>query len=72
MKITVKAARVNFGMSQKDTAALLGLSLTAYSRKENGQARFYFDEIICLSKTFKMPVENFFEQQCHIKTHVTA
>jgi len=68
MKITVKAARVNFGMSQKDTAALLGLSLTAYVRKENGKARFYFDEIIALSRKFNVPVQNFFDPECHSKT----
>ncbi|MEK5057702.1 hypothetical protein BK126_05375 [Paenibacillus sp. FSL H7-0326] len=68
MKITVKAARVNCGISQEAAAAKLGLSLTAYKRKENGQSRFYFDEIVELSKEFNVPTQNFFGSGCRKKT----
>lgn len=68
MKITVKAARVNCGMSVKDAAMKLGLSVSGYSKKENGHARFYVDEIAALSQLFEVPFENFFEAVCHNKT----
>ncbi|WP_148933709.1 helix-turn-helix transcriptional regulator [Paenibacillus methanolicus] len=68
MKITVKAARVNCGMKAKEVARFLGLSVTGYSKKENGHARFYADEIARLSQLFKMPFENFFEAGCRKKT----
>lgn len=68
MKITVKAARVNTGMQVKETAVALNLSVGGYSKKENGHARFYIDEIAKLSQLFKVPFENFFEAECLIKT----
>ena len=64
MQISVKAARVNAKKNQKDVADALGLSLTAYQRKENGQVRFYADELALLSQLFNVPMLNFFEAQC--------
>jgi len=68
MTMTVKAARVNAGKTQEEVAAYIGLSTTAYKRKENGQRRFYIDEIVGISILFKMDVINFFESQCRNKT----
>lgn len=68
MKITVKAARVNTGMQIKEVAEVLNLSVGGYSKKENGHARFYIDEIAKLSQMFKVPFENFFEAECLNKT----
>lgn len=68
MMISVKAARVNAEMSQKDVADLLGLSLTGYQRKESGKNRFYADELVVLSKLFNVEIENFFEARCRNKT----
>ncbi|MEE4561611.1 helix-turn-helix transcriptional regulator [Paenibacillus polymyxa] len=68
MLISVKAARVEAGLKQKDVASILGLSLTGYNRKENGHAKFYIDEIMILSELTKTPLENFFEVKCHKKT----
>jgi transcriptional regulator with XRE-family HTH domain len=68
MKITVKAARVNCGLKQEEVAESLNLSVTGYRKKENGQSRFYVDEIVTLSQMFKVPFENFFEAECLIKT----
>ncbi|WP_138751775.1 helix-turn-helix domain-containing protein [Paenibacillus sinopodophylli] len=64
MKITVKAARVNSGLKVKEAADHLNLSLNGYSKKENGRARFYADELAQLSKLYKVPYENFFEAAC--------
>ncbi|MBW7475914.1 helix-turn-helix domain-containing protein [Paenibacillus oenotherae] len=68
MKLTVKAARVNCGKKSKDVADSLGLSVTGYSKKENGHARFYVDEIVKLGQLLDVPFENFFEVECHKKT----
>lgn len=68
IKLTVKAARVNCGMLSKDVAEKLGLSINAYSRKENNRSRFYADEIAQLSNLFNIPYENFFEAGCLNKT----
>ncbi|MBW4083568.1 helix-turn-helix transcriptional regulator [Paenibacillus sp. S150] len=64
LKISVKAARVNSKKTAKEAAKELGLSITAYSRKENGHVRFYVDEVIKLSQLFKVPIENFHEAGC--------
>ena len=72
MKITVKAARINCSMQRKEAAAALGLSVGGYSKKENGHARFYVDEIAKLSRLFQVPFENFFEAECHITTQDTG
>lgn len=72
MIITVKAARVNAGLSQQEVANQLGLSLRAYQRKENGEVRIYADEIVAISILFGVPAQNFFETQCRKKTRQTA
>jgi transcriptional regulator with XRE-family HTH domain len=68
MQITVKAARVNAGYKRQPIAEALGLSIGGYSKKENGNSKFYVDEIAVLSKLFKVPFENFFEAECLLKT----
>lgn len=72
MIITIKAARVNKGLSQQEVAKHLGMSLRAYQRKENGDVRIYADEIVALSVLLGVPVQNFFESQCRKKTRNTA
>jgi transcriptional regulator with XRE-family HTH domain len=69
MKISVKAARVNSNMQVKEAAEALSLSIGGYSKKENGHARFYADEIAKLSELFKVPFANFFEAECPNTTH---
>ncbi len=71
MQITVKAARVNAGMQVKEVAAKLKLSVGGYSKKENGHARFYADELAKLSNLFQVPFENFFEAGCLNMTRTT-
>jgi len=70
MKITVKAARVNAGKQSKEVAKELKLSVGGYSKKENGHARFYADEIAKLSHLFQVPFENFFEAGCLNTTQI--
>lgn len=59
-KITPKGMRVSAGISQKDIADYLELSLTQYQRKENGKVRFYADEIYKLSLFYNVSVSVFF------------
>jgi DNA-binding XRE family transcriptional regulator len=68
MLISVKAARVNAGMSQQEVAEQLNLSLTGYKKKENGITKFYVDEMVMISKLFGVKIEYFFEAQCRKKT----
>ncbi|TRY23645.1 helix-turn-helix transcriptional regulator [Brevibacillus sp. LEMMJ03] len=68
MHITVKAARVNAGMTQEEVAKKLNLSTNGYAKKESGKSRFYIDEIIMLGKLFGVNYENFCEVACHLKT----
>lgn len=69
MQISVKAARVNSGLSQKETAEMIGISLRSYVAKENGNRKFYADEIAQLSAIFQVPMQNFFEVSYRNKTH---
>jgi len=68
MIISVKAARVNAKKNQVTVAKELGISLTAYQRKENGQTKFYADELAKLSRLFGVGMLNFFEATCPQKT----
>ncbi|MEK4993246.1 helix-turn-helix transcriptional regulator [Paenibacillus sp. FSL H7-0918] len=72
LKISVKAARVNSGIQAKEAAKELGLSITTYSRKENGHVRFYVDEVFKLSQLFQIPIENFYEAGCLQETRYNA
>lgn len=72
MIITVKAARVNKGLSPQEVANHLGIAKRTYQRKENGEIRIYADEIVVLSRLLGVPVQNFFETQCRKKTQSTA
>lgn len=66
----VKSVRVRYtNISQREAAEHLGLSLTAYVRKENDKARFYADELVKLAKLFQVSIDIFFDQGCHNKTH---
>jgi transcriptional regulator with XRE-family HTH domain len=66
--ITVKAARVNVGMTQRAAAQALGISLNGYAIKERGQGKFYAHELAKLSQLYGVGLLNFFEAGCHDKT----
>jgi transcriptional regulator with XRE-family HTH domain len=69
MRFSVKAARVNFtSLTQKEVADYLGLSLTAYCRKENGKSKFYAEELHKLAQLFGVNIDIFFDLACHNKT----
>lgn len=45
-KLTIKQIRVGLGLTQKEMARELGLSLPTYRYKESGIRKFYIDEVI--------------------------
>lgn len=49
--LEIKAARMRLGYSQKDVADELGISASAYEKKERGVAKFSTDEVFDLAKT---------------------
>lgn len=54
MPLTIKAARVNAGLSKKEVAEKLDLSVNGYTKKEDGKSKFYIDEVVILSDLFKV------------------
>lgn len=72
MKISVKAARVNAGVTQKEAADKLGLSVNGYAKKERGETSFYVHEIMILSELFNVNYQIFFEGECLKKTRHSA
>lgn len=60
VNLELKSLRVKHGLSQKDTAKLLGITVATYNRKENGNRRFTVDEAIKLSKIFNTSIEEIF------------
>ena len=72
MQLSVKAVRVNSKKSQDEAAKALGLSITGYRKKENGQSKFYADELAVLSQLFGVSILIFFEDRCRNKTEQNA
>lgn len=57
-RTSIKQARLNAKMKQKELADKLGLSVAAYAKKENGRSKFYVDEILLLSKILDIPYDD--------------
>ena len=68
MTLTIKAARVIAGLSKKEVADKLNLSVSGYTKKEEGKSKFYIDEVVVLSKLLEIDMNYFFEVQCPKKT----
>lgn len=68
LEITVKAARVNARLTKKEVAEKLSLSVSGYTLKEEGKRRFYVDEAVELSQMLGLPLDYFFNRECHKKT----
>lgn len=65
--ITPKGMRVSENKTQQELADYLELSLSQYKRKENGEVRFYADELYKLSLYYKVPISIFFEEKVSLK-----
>lgn len=63
LHLSPKALRVNRGMTQKEVAEYLNMSLTQYKRRENGKSRWYADELYRLAKLYNVDISVFFPEK---------
>lgn len=68
LHLSPKALRVNSGLTQKEVAEYLNMSLTQYKRRENGKSRWYADELYRLAKLYNVDISVFFLKKCCDKT----
>lgn len=61
-KDKAKALRRQNFINQEDVAKVLNVSVNAYRAKENGQTRFYFDEIEKLAWLYGVSITEFADQ----------
>ena len=57
--MTVRAMRVNAGLTQEQVAKELKLTTLSYRKKEQGKTEFKFSELIKLCKLFKVELNDF-------------
>lgn len=57
-RISVKAARVDAGLTQQEVADKLGISLPTYGDMERRPGRITWDEALQLSGIFNRPIED--------------
>lgn len=57
MKVTLKAARVNAGLSQQAAADLLGIDRATLHNWENGKTKVSKANLIALSSIYNAPIE---------------
>ena len=60
LQITLAAARVNAGMTQKEAAEALGINRLTLVKWENGQVIPGTIQLIALSNIYKIPIDNIF------------
>ena len=56
-KITLKAARVNAGMTQDEAAGFLGKTKQTIVNWENGVTEIKYRDLCALSEFYQMPLE---------------
>lgn len=68
----LKSKRVLLGVTQEDIASALGISRTAYSKKENAKNPFTREELETVKGLLKLSSQEFmdifFENQCDFKS----
>lgn len=73
--LELKSRRVRLGLTQKDVADLLEITVSAYTKKENGQSNFTRKELSALKDLLELDndefVEIFFEKHGDMKSHFT-
>lgn len=57
MQITLKAARVNAGLTQQQVEAETGFARSTLTRWENGKSSPRMDDLTVLCKLYDIPVE---------------
>lgn len=61
--LSPKALRVNSGKTQAEVAKYLRMSLTQYRRRENGNTRWYAEEILQLAELYNVDIAVFFNHK---------
>jgi DNA-binding XRE family transcriptional regulator len=59
-KMSLKAARVNAGMTQRDLAVAVGLDRSTIQKYESGKSCPNWDTVDAMSKIFGVPVDYIF------------
>lgn len=59
-KNSLKSFRVKFGLTQKDLADKLDISVTSYSLKETGKSQFTLKEAKEIANLFNSTIDNVF------------
>lgn len=57
----LKAARIKNSLKQEDVALKLGISESAYSKKESGKADFSLKQLIIVKEMFNLTLKEFEE-----------
>lgn len=73
MKITLKAARVNAGMTQKEAADKIGVSETTIINWENGKTACNARMMPKIAALYNIPCENliFFRPELRLNSKIT-
>jgi len=58
MKLSLKAARVNAGLTLKQTAEKAGLTLQTIHNIESGKTKTNYRTLLKLCELYDMPIEN--------------
>ena len=56
MEFSIKAIRINAGLTQEQVAEILGITKRVYSDKENGVQKFYFTEVKKICSVTNFPI----------------
>lgn len=59
----LRIARRNAGLTLRDVAKSLFLSVSCVTEKENGNVRVFADELPSFSRLYKVSLENFFVEK---------
>ncbi|ATN94287.1 cro-repressor [Lysinibacillus phage vB_LspM-01] len=56
MQATPKLLRISNNLTQEEVAQLLNISVVQYRKKENGEVRFYANEIFILCERYGIDI----------------
>lgn len=59
----LRIARRNAGLTLRDVAKFLFLSVSCVTEKENGNVRVFVDKLPSFSRLYKVSLENFFVEK---------
>lgn len=60
-KLSIKAIRVNLGMTQEEFCKMIDMPISTYRLKEQGKSDWTYKEVIAISKIAKVPLSKISE-----------